>query len=311
MRSASWLVVEGALGALQEGVQVPGNAGRRPLVAPVGPERRGHGIDPQVVGLHGHDLLKMGMNPVPGRRVLVDASPRGIDQLALEAEHVPRDRLRIGGPAGPGAQAVLDVVGVKEPVLDAPAADRAVVARKKAPAKLGLRRIGRPGLGRANAAAQRGHRGAGRRVVDDRLKHGRHLRGIQVPAPPHDLAAVGGKDDGRRPAVVLVPVREVGPGVLVDADRHVARAHERDHLGVPVGRLVHDVAPVAPHRLQVHDHELVLPPGRGERGVRPRLPCDRIGCPCGPRGKGREGGNEHEASHAVDTSRTAAGMQRP
>ena len=63
--------------------------------------------------------------------------------------------------------------------------------------------------------------GAGRWVVDDGLQHARPCLRRDVALALDDLGAVGGEDDRRRPAVVLVAIGDVGAGVLIDLDEDV------------------------------------------------------------------------------------------
>jgi hypothetical protein len=106
------------------------------------------------------------------------------------------------------------------------------------------------------------------------LQHRGHRLGRDVAAPLRQLAAVPFEDDRRRPAVVFVAIRQVGPRILIHAHGDVFFADQRDHPRIGIGHFIHDVAPVAPHRLEVQEHQLV--PGRGalENAVRPRLPGD-------------------------------------
>ena len=154
----------------------------RHLVTPVGPQRGGQRVDPEVVGLHRHDLLEVGMHPVAGRRVLVDAAPGRIDELALEAQHVAGDR--VGLAVAARARRAGSIPRCRR---------RGTGARRSSPRRSGRSRRSSRFLSasaervRGTVCAgvprrQRGHRRARRRVVDDRLEHGRHLGRVQVPA---------------------------------------------------------------------------------------------------------------------------------
>ena len=52
----------------------------------------------------------------------------------------------------------------------------------------------------------------------------------------------------------------------------VARADELDHLRITVGDVLHDVAPVAPHRREIEEHEAVFLLGALKEFVGPRMP---------------------------------------
>ena len=76
-----------------------------------------------------------------------------------------------------------------------------------------------------------------------------------------DFGAVRREDDRRRPAIVLVAIRQIRTKILIDAQRHVVRRDLRSYVGIAVGFLVHDVAPVAPHRSDIEQNRLIFPLG--------------------------------------------------
>src|SRR5207247_11128536 len=67
---------------------------------------------------------------------------------------------------------------------------------------------------------------------------------------------------------------DVGPVVVVEADRHIARVDQPDDFGIAVARLVHDMAPVAPHSADRAEHRLVGDLRFLERLLAPRPPSD-------------------------------------
>ncbi|KIU01486.1 hypothetical protein QU38_01370, partial [Staphylococcus aureus] len=127
----------------------------------------------------------------------------------------------------------------------------------------------RGGLDRAGLADRRARRG----IVDDRLEQRLHPLRLDIAPDLGDLAAVRREHDGRRPAPIAVAAGEVRIGVLVDADREIFRRQQLLHLGVGVGRFLHHVAPVAPHRFEIEDDEALLGRGACEQIVAPAAPC--------------------------------------
>src|SRR2546428_12335721 len=67
---------------------------------------------------------------------------------------------------------------------------------------------------------------------------------------------------------------DVGPDVVVDSDGHVLVLDQVDDARVRVGGLVHDVAPVAPHRGDGQQDGPVGPPSLCKCRLRPRAPAD-------------------------------------
>jgi len=114
----------------------------------------------------------------------------------------------------------------------------------------------------------------GSRVIDDALQQRAHAGRRDVARELHELLAAGVEDHGGGPAVVLVPVGEIGTLVLVDTDRKESLANQPDHLRIAVGGLLHDVAPVAPHGAQVEEDEALLGLGTLEDALVPGLPRD-------------------------------------
>ncbi len=85
---------------------------------------------------------------------------------------------------------------------------------------------------------------------------------------------IGRQEGGRRPAAHVVAPVHVGPLVVVDADRDIALVDQPDDFGIAVARLVHDVAPVAPHSADREEHRLVGDLRFLERLLAPRPPSD-------------------------------------
>ncbi len=61
---------------------------------------------------------------------------------------------------------------------------------------------------------------------------------------------------------------------MIDSHREVARINQRDHFRILIRDLVHDVAPVAPDRAEIEQHEAMLFLRLFENGFGPRLPFD-------------------------------------
>ena len=240
------------------------------------PLRVGLGVNAEILRLHLDELFEVGMIPILNR-ILVDAAPDGIDELQLTGEGL----FGHGGGGGiPGLtlhQGVFDVVPVEVFVLRAPAAEFLIVA-----GEVLLFQGLDSGGGTENISLESeleliGDGGAGAGVVDDGLEHGTHLQGREKALALDDLAAVGIEDDGGGPAIFLVAIGEVGAGILIDPHREIARADERDDLGIRVGLVVHDVAPVTPDGLEIEEHEFVLAFGLLENRIGPGVPIDFFG----------------------------------
>ena len=105
---------------------------------------------------------------------------------------------------------------------------------------------------------------------DDRAVH---RLGVEVRPAVHDLA-VGRQERGRGPAAHVVAAVDVGALVVVDADRDVAVVDLADDVGIAVARLVHHVAPVAPHRRDPEKDRDVAFARFGERPITPLAPAD-------------------------------------
>ena len=131
-------------------------------------------------------------------------------------------------------------------------------------------------------------RRARRGIVDDGLEQRLHPLRLDIAPDLGDLGAVGAEHDRRRPAPVAVAARQIGIGVLVDANRQIFRGQQILNLGVRIGGLFHHVAPVAPHRLEIEDHEALFGRGAGEQIVVPAAP---FGPSAAERGRCRKGGN--------------------
>src|SRR6201991_1914232 len=128
---------------------------------------------------------------------------------------------------------------------------------------------------RVGSGMQRGlslDAGAGGWIGDDGLEHRRHESRLQEALAFYDLRAVRSEDDGGGPAVVLIPVGDVGPRVLIDLDEHVSLVQKPNPLRVAVGDIVHDMTPVTPDGFEIEQDELVLLTSGSECSVRPRLP---------------------------------------
>src|SRR5262249_33393532 len=82
-----------------------------------------------------------------------------------------------------------------------------------------------------------------------------------VAGPDPELLPVRAEDHRRRPAPVLPAARDFRARVLVHLDRDVVLREERGDGRIAVRLGVHDVAPVAPHGLEVHEDELLLARG--------------------------------------------------
>ncbi len=132
------------------------------------------------------------------------------------------------------------------------------------------------------------HLGHRLRLVDQGLQHLRHRRRLDIAALLVELAALAVEHDGGRPAPILVALGQGGVAVLVDLHRDEMIVDQLDHRRILVGGLVHHVAPVAPHRLHIEQHQLVLARSGGEHLLRPGLPGDAV------RARGRAGEEEDD-----------------
>ena len=263
-------------------------------ITPLGVGQR---VEAEVLRLHLHDLLEVWLVPIAAGGVLVNAAPDGIDELALEAQGVARHFRRAGIAAGGVAQGEFDGVPVEVFVREAPAAFLVVVTIEPFRAEGGvvLGGEGRGVRGRAGGRALGAGGRAGGRVGDHGLEQARHRAGRDVALALHQLGAVGGEDNGGRPTEVLVAVGNIGARILVHPDREVAAVQQGRDRGVAVGRLRHDVAPVAPHRLEIEQHEFVFPFRLREDLRRPLVPDDGFRRP----GNERSGGQSENEKQRV------------
>ncbi len=110
-----------------------------------------------------------------------------------------------------------------------------------------------------------------------------HLVGRQVRGAGEQLTGRG-QECCRRPAAHVVALVDVGPEVVVDPDGKVLAVDEVDDSLVRVRRLVHDVAPVAPHRGYREQYRAIQRAGLGECLLRPAAPIDLRGA-IRPRGE--------------------------
>ena len=110
-------------------------------------------------------------------------------------------------------------------------------------------------------------------VVRDADQRARHLVRRQVGAAREDVAR-SGEECGGRPAAHVVALVDVGPDVVVDTHRHVLAVDDVDHAGMRVRRLVHHVAPVAPHGRDRKQNRTTCVAGLVESLWRPGMPVD-------------------------------------
>ena len=120
--------------------------------------------------------------------------------------------------------------------------------------------------------------GSRRWIVDHSLEQRLHPLRLDVSPDFGDLGAVRTEHDGGRPAPIAVPARQVRIGVLIDAHRQIFRRQQILHLRIRIGGLFHDVAPMAPHRFEIENHETLFGGGAGKQIVIPAVPFDRLGC---------------------------------
>ncbi len=92
------------------------------------------------------------------------------------------------------------------------------------------------------------------------------------------------QERGRRPAAHVVTLVDVGAEVVVDPDGKVLAVDEVDYARVRVGRLVHDVAPVAPDGRNRQEDGPVQGGRLAKSLLRPGAPLDLVGA-IGPRGE--------------------------
>ena len=176
--------------------------------------------------------------------------------------------------AGGEAQGILDGIAIEIFVAETPAGFRLVVLLVIVGEDAGESAGAMAASAAGWKAVFRFNAWAGRWVVDDGLQHGRHGTRRNVALALDDLRAIGGEDDGRRPAVILIAIGDVGPRILVDFDQDVALVEQADDDRIAVSDVVHDVAPVAPDGFKIEQDEFVLCAGLRESSVRPGLPVE-------------------------------------
>ena len=95
--------------------------------------------------------------------------------------------------------------------------------------------------------------------------------------------AVRRRETGQRPSAgagqlrrrILIVLVEVGTLVGIDLHRHEETVQSRRNFRISVRRLVHHVAPVAPHRADVDHDRTIERPRQRERLRTPWLPSNR------------------------------------
>ena len=227
---------------------------------------------PQILSLERHDFLEMRLLPRAGLGILEHAAPHRVDQGNGCVQRLPRaldGRCIAGFRAGDGE---VHAVGVDIFLHLAPAADLVLIGlvvglRERVALRLGQE----GGSGRLDLKGL-ADRGAGRGIVDDRLQQRLHARRFDIAPDLDDLGAVRTEHDGRGPAPVAIAAGEIGIGVLIGPHRQVFFCEQRLHVGIGVGRLLHHVAPVAPHRLEIEDDEALLGGCAREQLVVPLAP---------------------------------------
>jgi hypothetical protein len=136
-------------------------------------------------------------------------------------------------------------------------------------------------------------------VGADLFEHVAHLVGRDVGHAGHDLA-VGRQERGGRPAAHVVAGVDVGALVVIDAHGDEALVDQADDVVVGVRRLVHDVAPVAPHCGDAEEHGLLLVAGALEGGGAPFVPGD-LGGAVRPGGEVEGVGSGHAGLRAASS----------
>ena len=223
----------------------------------------------------------MRMVPVAAVGVLIQAAPNRIDQLAGERQRLPCHALRVGVAFAGTPHAVLDAVPVQILLGKAPAAQVPVVTLQNQGREL-FSQLRRQRRSRESHGRLRTDRRPGRGVRDDALEQRAHPRRRYVPGELDELLSGAVEDHRRRPPVVLVPVGEVGTRILIDPECDEVFADLLDDLGVLVGRLLHHVAPMAPDRDQVENHQALFGARPIEGCVGPSLPGNLRGRRFGP-----------------------------
>ena len=244
------------------------------------------------------------MGPGAGFGILVHAAPDRIDQRDGGIQRLP-GALDRGGVAGLGAgDRQIHAVGVDEFLVLAPAAEFFLVGFVDILRQRGAPFLVEEGGGRRLDLEGFADRRSGRGIVDDGLEQRLHPLRLDISPDLGDLGAVGAEHDGRRPAPVAIAARQIGVGVLVDPDRQIFRGQQFPDLGIGVGRLLHDVAPVAPHRLEIEDDEALLGLRAGEQIVAPFTPFRSVRRKRGRRRKRGEGeGGDADEFHGGSRKR--------
>ena len=119
--------------------------------------------------------------------------------------------------------------------------------------------------------------------------------------------AIGSEKCGERPSALpadhadrsLVAAVDVWTLVAIHLHRNEVLIHNRRNFRIVVRLPIHHMAPVAPHRTNIEQHRLVLPPSGGERFLAPLMPSNRLvhgRAQVGGRslGQGIEGGCGHD-----------------
>jgi len=215
--------------------------------------------------------------PVSVGGILVDAAPRGVEQTPLLVERLPGAVFRPGIAPSREDHRILHRIPVQILLIESPASVLLVIAGGVILSEPFPRRRAQH---RVRGNFQRGrrlHRGPGRRIINDRLQHRRHFIRRKIPLPLHNLVAASVENHRCRPTVILVPIGKIGARILVHFHNDVARLKQLDHFRIAVGVGVHDMAPVAPHSLQVQQHETVRALRVAEHLIRPRLPGELLG----------------------------------
>ena len=83
-----------------------------------------------------------------------------------------------------------------------------------------------------------------------------------------------GPHAGRRSAPVPVPVGQVGIGILVNPNGNIFLFDEVGNGLSTISFRVHDVAPMAPHSLEIEENEAALRLRPFKQVSRPVLPLD-------------------------------------
>ncbi len=85
----------------------------------------------------------------------------------------------------------------------------------------------------------------------------------------------GVENDCCRPAVIFIAVRQIGPGILIDANGQVSFMEESEDFRIAIGGDIHDMAPVTPDGFEIEQDEAVVASCLREDGVGPGEPSGR------------------------------------